>query len=137
MYERSSSQTRPSVSRVFGEGQRPECSVKTQSLPLVNQPQEEHKDMSWSQDQLQGFFDFPLPDPQADSSRAMVHSKGEWPDWANQLISVDDSLEPNWSELLGDPNVVLNQDSKVCVSRSLHMILCFLLSKALMMCCYR
>ncbi|CAA7041134.1 unnamed protein product [Microthlaspi erraticum] len=114
-HERSSSQTRPSVSHVFGEGQRQQCSVKTQSLPLplVNQPQEEHKDMSWSQDQLQGFFDFPLPDPQAESSRAMVHSKGEWPDWANQLISVGDGVEPNWSELLGDPNVVLNQDSKM------------------------
>uniref|UniRef100_A0A1J3H5D7 Protein PHR1-LIKE 1 n=1 Tax=Noccaea caerulescens TaxID=107243 RepID=A0A1J3H5D7_NOCCA len=112
-HERNSSQTRPSVSHVFGEGQRQECYVKTHSLPLVNQPQEEHKDMSWSQDQLQRFFDFPVPDPQAESSRAMVHSKGEWPDWANQLISVDDSLEPNWSELLGDPNVVLNQDSKM------------------------
>jgi len=72
--------------------------------------------MTWSSDQLQGFFDFPVPDPQAESSRTVVSSKDvlskcEWPDWADQLIS-DDSLEPNWSELLGDPNV-LNLDSKV------------------------
>lgn len=115
-HERNISQTRQSVSRVSGEGQRQESSVETQSLPVINQPQEQ-KDMSWSSDQLQGFFDFPVPDPQAESSRAMViseevHSKSEWPDWANQLISVDDGLEPNWSELLGDPNV-LNQDLKV------------------------
>ncbi|RID64516.1 hypothetical protein BRARA_E03448 [Brassica rapa] len=89
--ERSSSQTRQSV--------------ETQSLPVINQPQEQ-RDMSWPEDQLQGFFDFP---PQGESSRA----KSEWPDWASQMISVDnDGLEPNWSELLGDPNV-LNQDSKI------------------------
>ncbi|CAN6888831.1 unnamed protein product [Brassica oleracea] len=90
-HERSSSQTRQSV--------------ETQPLPVTNQPQEQ-RDVSWPEDQLQGFFDFP---PQAESSRA----KSEWPDWANQMISVDDDgLGPNWSELLGDPNV-LNQDSKI------------------------
>ncbi|KAL0744432.1 hypothetical protein Bca4012_085945 [Brassica carinata] len=98
-HERSSSQARQSV---------PHVSVETQSLPVTNQPQEQ-RDMSWPEDQLQGFFDFPVPDPQAESSS---RAKSEWPDWANQMISVDDGLEPNWSELLGDPNV-LNQDSKI------------------------
>lgn len=126
VYVSSSSQARPSVSNmprdrttvshVSGVGQFQECSVQTQSLHLINQPQEQ-KNMTWSSDQLQGFFDFPVPaDPQAESSNTMVsseevHSKSEWSDWANQLIS-DDGLEPNWSELLGDPNV-LNLDSKV------------------------
>ncbi|KAG7575965.1 Myb domain [Arabidopsis thaliana x Arabidopsis arenosa] len=125
VYVSSSSQARPSVStvprdrmtvaHVSGEGQRQECSVETQSLQLINQPQEQ-KNMTWSSDQLQGFFDFPVPDPQAETSRTMVSSKEvllkyEWPDWADQLIS-DDGLEPNWSELLGDPNV-LNLDSKI------------------------
>ncbi|XP_024014879.1 myb family transcription factor PHL13 isoform X2 [Eutrema salsugineum] len=114
-HERTSSQ-------VSGEGQRQEFSVEgTQSLPVISQPREQ-KDMSWSSDHLQGFFDFPVPDPQAESSRAMVsseelHSKSEWPDWANQLISVDDGVEPNWSELLGDPNV-LDQDSKIPILSS-------------------
>ncbi|KAF8107719.1 hypothetical protein N665_0118s0082 [Sinapis alba] len=94
-HERSSSQARQTV---------PHVSVETR--PMINQTQEQ-KDMSWPEDQLQGFFDFPVSDPQAESSRA----KSEWPDWANQMISVDDALEPNWSELLGDPNV-LNPDSK-------------------------
>ncbi|CAE5966083.1 unnamed protein product [Arabidopsis arenosa] len=130
VYVSSSSQARPSVSTVqrdrmtvadvSGEGQRQECSVEIQSLQLINQPQEQ-KNMTWSSDQLQGFFDFPVPDPQAESSRTMVSSKEvllkyEWPDWADQLIS-DDGLEPNWSELLGDPNV-LNQDSKITTSSS-------------------
>lgn len=125
VYVSSSSQACPSVSTVprdrttvsyiSGEGQRQECSAETQSLQLINQPQEQ-KDMTWSSDQLQGFFDFPVLGPQAESSRTMVsskevHSKIEWPDWADQLIS-DDGIEPNWSELLGDPNV-LNLDSKV------------------------
>ncbi|VVA96435.1 unnamed protein product [Arabis nemorensis] len=120
-HERNTSQTQASVSHVSGEGQRQECSVETQPLTVINQPQEQ-KDMSWSSDQLQGFFDFPVQDPQAESSRAMVsseevHSKNEWPDWANQLISVDDGLEPNWSELLGDTNV-LNQDLKIATPSS-------------------
>ncbi|CAH2055117.1 unnamed protein product [Thlaspi arvense] len=109
--ERHASQTRSYVPS--GEGQRQECSVETQSLPLVNQPQEQ-KDMScWSEEQMQRFFDFPVPVPQAESSRAMVSSE-EWPDWTNQLITVD---EPNWSELLGDPNV-FNQDSKIPILSS-------------------
>jgi SHAQKYF class myb-like DNA-binding protein len=125
VYVSSSSQARPSVStvprdritvaHVSGEGQRQECPVETHSLQLINQPQEQ-KIMTWSSDQIRGFFDFPVPDPQAASSRTMVSSKEvlskcEWPDWADQLIS-DDSLEPNWSELLGDPNV-LNLYSKI------------------------
>ncbi|KAJ0237094.1 Myb family transcription factor PHL13 [Hirschfeldia incana] len=97
-----SSQTRQSV---------PNVSAETQSSPVINQPQEQ-REMSWPEDQLQGFFDFPVPDPQAESSRAMISSKTEWPDWADQMISVDDGLETNWSELLGDPNV-LNQGSKI------------------------
>ncbi|KAK0600542.1 hypothetical protein LWI29_015992 [Acer saccharum] len=33
------------------------------------------------------------------------HAKGtEWQEWADQLISVDDGLDPNWSELLADAN---------------------------------
>ncbi|CAH8259292.1 unnamed protein product [Arabidopsis lyrata] len=130
VYVSSSSQARPSVStvprdrmtvaHVSGEGRRQGCSVETQSLQLINQPQEQ-KNMTWSSDQLLGFFDFPVPDPQAESSRTMVSSKEvllkyEWPDWADQLIS-DDGLEPNWSELLGDPNV-LNLDSKITTSSS-------------------
>ncbi|EOA30729.1 hypothetical protein CARUB_v10013867mg [Capsella rubella] len=125
VYVSSSSQARPPVSTVPRgsmtvpqssiEGQRQECSIDTQSLQVINQPQQQ-KNMTWSSDQLQGFFDFPVPDPQAESSRTIVsskevHSKNEWPEWADQLMS-DDVLIPNWPELLGDPNV-LNLDSKI------------------------
>ncbi|XP_010463921.1 PREDICTED: myb family transcription factor PHL13-like isoform X2 [Camelina sativa] len=124
VYVSSSSQARPPVStvprgrttvaHVSEEGQRQECSFDTQSLQVINQPQEQ-RNMTWSLDQLQGFFDIPVPVPQAESSRTMVsskevHSKNEWPDWADQLMS-DDGLEP-WSELLGDSNA-LNLDSKI------------------------
>ncbi|XP_010414952.1 PREDICTED: myb family transcription factor PHL13-like [Camelina sativa] len=115
-YVSSSSQARPPVSTVLRSrttvahvsegGQRQD----TQSLQVINQPQEQ-RNMPWSSDQLQGFFDFPVPVPQAESSRAMVsskevQSKSEWPDWADQLMSDD------WPELLGDPNA-LNLDSKI------------------------
>ncbi|XP_010485819.1 PREDICTED: myb family transcription factor PHL13-like isoform X2 [Camelina sativa] len=129
VYVSSSSQARPPVStvprgsmtiaHVSEEGQRQECSMATQSLQVINQPQEQ-RNMTWSSDQLQGFFDFHVPVPQAESSRTTVsskevHSKSEWPDWADQLMS-DDGLEP-WSELLGDP-VALNLDSEITTPSS-------------------
>ena len=48
------------------------------------------------------------------------HAKGtEWLELAEQLISVDDGLDPNWSELLADANAA-DARSKVCSSINLH-----------------
>ncbi|XP_010549658.1 PREDICTED: protein PHR1-LIKE 1 isoform X2 [Tarenaya hassleriana] len=127
-HERNS-QTQPSVStmpreralsRVAGEGQIQDCPLEIQSQSLISHSQEQ-KDMPWCADPMQGFFDFPdhvpIQNPPAESSRGMVssedlHKKSEWQEWADHLISVDDGLEPNWSELLGDPSLQ-NHDSKI------------------------
>ncbi|CAF2036036.1 hypothetical protein BRARA_I00432 [Brassica rapa] len=65
-------------------------------------------------DPLDEFFDFSdhasAPIPQEDGSGVKVvssvelHEKSEWQTWADQLMSVDNGSEPNWSELLGDPS---------------------------------
>ncbi|KAL0559108.1 hypothetical protein IC582_003698 [Cucumis melo] len=68
---------------------------------------------SWSTDTLQDLLDFSenIPDQNGqDQSMAGVlmsddqAKRNDWPDWADQFISVDDALEPNWSEIFSDAN---------------------------------
>ncbi|XP_038879077.1 protein PHR1-LIKE 1 [Benincasa hispida] len=68
---------------------------------------------SWSADTLQDFLDFSenVPDQngQEQSMASVLMSddqakRNDWPDWADQFISVDDALEPNWSEIFSDAN---------------------------------
>ncbi|XP_021889278.1 myb family transcription factor PHL13-like isoform X1 [Carica papaya] len=86
--------------------------TEMQSRALINRP-EEGKDISWSIDSLQDFLDLPENIPvqtvQMESSKGAVasedHSKRtDWQEWADQLISADDTLEQNWSELLCEFN---------------------------------
>ncbi|XP_022961084.1 protein PHR1-LIKE 1-like [Cucurbita moschata] len=68
---------------------------------------------SWSDDTLQGLLDFSenVPDQngQAQSIAGVLMAdeqdkRNDWPDWADQFISVDDALEPNWNEIFSDGN---------------------------------
>ncbi|XP_024035076.1 protein PHR1-LIKE 1 isoform X1 [Citrus clementina] len=92
-----------------------------QPTPLINHP-EENKDNSWCIDPLQDFLDFPENDPGQtgllESNTGDIASDDrakriEW--WADQLISVEDGPEPNWSEVLADVNVT-DARQKVCSS---------------------
>ncbi|KAF3588798.1 hypothetical protein F2Q69_00032263 [Brassica cretica] len=38
----------------------------------------------------------------------------------NQVISVDDGLEPNWSELLGDPEILIKKALMMCCGYQHH-----------------
>lgn len=75
----------------------------------------ESKDLPWSVDALQGFLDYPDSTPtvtgQLPSSSG--DGNGTFSDWAKQLISADDGLEPNWSEILADVDAA-DARSKVC-----------------------
>lgn len=86
--------------------------TEIQSTASINRP-EEAKDISWSIDSLQDFLDLPENVPlqtvqMESSSGAMAsedHSKRtDWPEWADQFISADDTMEQNWSELLSEVN---------------------------------
>ncbi|XP_010494125.1 PREDICTED: protein PHR1-LIKE 1-like [Camelina sativa] len=113
------SQTQPPVSTVPRDRlAMQDCTLEAQSSSLINhhQPQE-------FTDPLQEFFDFsdhvPVQHLQAEESSGVrmdssveLHKKSEWQDWADQLISVDDGSEPNWSDFLGDPRSH-NQNSEI------------------------
>lgn len=104
-----------------------------QPTPLINHP-EENKDNSWCIDPLQDFLDFPENDPGQtgllESNTGDIASDDrakriEW--WADQLISVEDGPEPNWSEVLADVNVT---DARQKVCSSIEHKVCFMLSMA-------
>ncbi|CAE6126212.1 unnamed protein product [Arabidopsis arenosa] len=103
------SQNQPPVSIVPRERlAMQDCPLEAQPPLLINHHHQEFTDP------LPEFFDFsdhvPVQNLQAESSGVRVdssvelHKKSEWQEWADQLISVDDGSEPNWSELLGDPS---------------------------------
>ncbi|KAL5768122.1 hypothetical protein ACOSP7_014702 [Xanthoceras sorbifolium] len=90
---------------------------------------EENKDIPWCVDPLQGFLDFPenvpvqtgLLESNTGDTAFDHHAKGtEWQEWADQLISVDDGLDPNWSEVLADVNAA---DSRSKVLKPCNHIL--------------
>ncbi|KAG5411979.1 hypothetical protein IGI04_008298 [Brassica rapa subsp. trilocularis] len=101
------SQTQPPVATT--PSARQDCFLEAQSSSLIH-----HHPLPEFSDPLDEFFDFAdhVPDlnPQAESSDVRVgssvevHEKSEWQSWADQLMSVDNGSEPNWSELLGDPS---------------------------------
>ncbi|KAI3990807.1 hypothetical protein MKX01_011715 [Papaver californicum] len=76
----------------------------------------DNSDVSWCADPMEGFLDFPenfpIQNSQMESSSVggigtEDHNKpSEWQDWADQLITGDDTLAPNWSELLVDTGVI-------------------------------
>ncbi|KAM7269461.1 hypothetical protein ACFE04_024958 [Oxalis oulophora] len=74
------------------------------------------KDISWP---IQGFDDdfgdFANDFPHNVSAHNVDHqvnvtddhaTKTNWQDWADQLIAVDDSSEPNWSDILNDADIL-------------------------------
>ncbi|KAH7517435.1 protein PHOSPHATE STARVATION RESPONSE 1 isoform X2 [Ziziphus jujuba] len=68
---------------------------------------------SWCTDSITDFLDFPVNNPvensQAESSNCCsimaseeLTKRNDWQEWADQLITDDDALDSNWSELLVD-----------------------------------
>ncbi|XP_031283837.1 protein PHR1-LIKE 1-like [Pistacia vera] len=83
---------------------------EVQSTGSINVP-EENKDMSWCIDPVQDFLHFPenvpirtgLVESNTGDMGSEDHAKSaEWQEWADQLISVEDGPDPNWSEILAN-----------------------------------
>ncbi|WCJ43766.1 Homeodomain-like superfamily protein [Euphorbia peplus] len=98
---------------------------EVQSPTLINSS-DENKNMAWSIDPLHDLLEFPenvpLQNGQVESSIGVIVSedlskKAEWQEWADQLISVDDDLEPNWSDILNDADAA-DVKQKVLTSSS-------------------
>lgn len=74
--------------------------------------------ISWGTEAVQDFSgNISVQNGQVESLSGVMASedngkKTDWHDWADQLISVDDPLDANWSDLLVDVNVP-DPDSKV------------------------
>lgn len=87
---------------------------------------------SWCTDSITGFLDFPVNTPiensQVENSNCSsimaseeFTKRNDWQEWADQLITDDDVLESNWSELLVDNNVP-DVEPKVVIL-SIYMVL--------------
>jgi len=84
---------------------------------------QENDDISWGPDPLPDILDFPeifsVQHDQVESSACYMNEdnvkKTDFGEWVEQLMTSDDSVNPNWSQLLGDDNVV-EPTQKVCFS---------------------
>ncbi|XP_057963970.1 protein PHOSPHATE STARVATION RESPONSE 1 isoform X2 [Malania oleifera] len=76
----------------------------------------ENDSAPWCTDSLQGFLDFPVNSPVQNAQIESCSGSGvmasedlckrsDWQEWADQLITDDDSLTSNWNDLLVDTNV--------------------------------
>ncbi|KAI3678781.1 hypothetical protein L6452_38084 [Arctium lappa] len=100
------------------------CSKKapfvTQSLGVLRstafrQYMKENNSSSWCTDSLSDFLDY--PENSAIESSNLEHTDSgimppedigkpnDWQDWADQLITEDDAITPNWNEILVDATV--------------------------------
>lgn len=112
-------QDSPFVSQTLGGN----ASSGLNSTTFTSHPQE-NDDISWGPDPFQDILNFPenvsVRNDQVENSACYMNDdnvkKTDFGEWVDQLMSIDDSLHPNWSQLLGDDNVA-EPKPKVCFSR--------------------
>ncbi|XP_042515815.1 protein PHOSPHATE STARVATION RESPONSE 1-like [Macadamia integrifolia] len=114
------SRNAPFISQLSNNGASLPLTPSSHSGPFQSRAlshySKENSDVSWCPDPLQGFLDYPDTIPtqncQIESGGSGViasedHIKrSDWQEWADQLITDDDTLAPNWNELLVDNNSV-------------------------------
>ncbi|KAI3757229.1 hypothetical protein L6452_04763 [Arctium lappa] len=88
--------------------------VNAQSASLVGYTSQSNNGMSWSAESLQDILDFPENvtggNSQIETHDSLMlsgdHGRGtDWQKWADQLMSVEDNMDSNWSEILADVDV--------------------------------
>jgi len=97
-------------------------SSEIHSTTFISHPHES-TDITWGPDPFQDILSFPenisaQHDQVVDSSCYINDDnvkRTDFGEWVDQLMSIDDSLHPNWSQLLGDDNVA-EPKPKVCFS---------------------
>lgn len=66
----------------------------------------ENNNSSWCTDSLPDFLDSLQDTPiQASNLQDDIAKQNDWQDWADQLITEDDAMTPDWNEILIDTNI--------------------------------
>ncbi|XP_061340389.1 protein PHR1-LIKE 1-like [Gastrolobium bilobum] len=95
----------PFISQTLGDNAPSEI----HSTTYISHPQE-RDDISWGPDPYQDILSFPenvsVQHDQVENSACYMNDdnvkKSDFGEWVDQLMSIDDSLQPNWSQLLDD-----------------------------------
>ncbi|XP_023747377.1 protein PHOSPHATE STARVATION RESPONSE 1 [Lactuca sativa] len=69
---------------------------------------ENNNNSSWCTDSLPDFLDYPQDNAPIQSSNLQedLGKQNDWQDWADQLITEDDAMTPDWNEILIDTNII-------------------------------
>jgi len=108
----------PFVSQTLGDN----VSSEIHSTTFISQPHES-EEITWGPDPFQDILGFPenisAQHDQVVENGCYINDdnvkRTDFGEWVDQLMSIDDSLHPNWSQLLGDDNVA-EPKPKVCFS---------------------
>ncbi|KAL5136117.1 Protein PHR1-LIKE 1 [Glycine soja] len=98
----------PFVSQTIGDS----VSSEIHSMTFISHPQE-NEDLSWGPDPCQDILGFPenvsVQHDQVENNGCYINDdnvkRSDFGEWVDQLMSIDDSLHPSWSQLLADDNV--------------------------------
>lgn len=110
-------QDSPFTSQTLGD----DVSSEIHSTAFTSHPQE-NDDISWGPDPLQDIVCFPeifsVQHDQVENSASYMNDgnvkNSDFGEWVDQLMTIDDTPHPNWSQLLGDDNVA-EPTPKVCL----------------------
>jgi len=108
----------PFVPQTLGDN----VSSEIHSTTFISHPHE-NEDITWGPDPFQDIIGFPenisAQHDQVVENGCYINDdnvkRTDFGEWVDQLMSIDDSLHPNWSQLLGDDNVA-EPKPKVCFS---------------------
>ncbi|ESW19202.1 hypothetical protein PHAVU_006G104700 [Phaseolus vulgaris] len=98
----------PFVPQTLGDN----VSSEIHSTTFISHPHE-NEDITWGPDPFQDIIGFPenisAQHDQVVENGCYINDdnvkRTDFGEWVDQLMSIDDSLHPNWSQLLGDDNV--------------------------------
>ncbi|KAK7285890.1 hypothetical protein RJT34_20675 [Clitoria ternatea] len=110
----------PLVSQTLGDN----VSFETHSTAIISLPQESD-DISWVPDPFQDILSYPenvsVQHDQLENTGCYINDdivkKSDFGEWVDQLMSIDDSLHPNWNQLLADDNVAEPEPKAIQVSQ--------------------
>ncbi|KAK7397341.1 hypothetical protein VNO78_18510 [Psophocarpus tetragonolobus] len=114
----------PFVSETLGDN----VSSEIHSRAFISHPQE-NEDISWGPDPFQDILDFSenvsVQQDQVENNACYINDdnvkRSDFGEWVDQLMSIDDSLHPNWSQLLGDDSVAEPKPKACQVSLQQHI----------------